>query len=425
MKGAFIFAAAVLLTCSFSFGQAQYKVLWNFGSIPNDGFSPVANLVFDSGGNLYGTTESGGANTTEIGGTVFELSPQPDGTWTETVLYNFCSVVGLNGCLDGGAPEAGLIFDAKGNIYGTTAGGGANFCPLGYPGCGTVFELSPGANGWTETVLYSFCAVPGGMQRCLDGAGPRSQFVFDGAGNLYGTTALGGSGVGYGGGTVFELSPDVGGWEEAVLYSFCSTGAGYDCEDGSTPLAGVTFDKAGNLYGTTAYNGKIFRPSGAIYRLKRQTDSWTESLLFAMQGRSKDNYPEGSVVFDPLGNLYTTFGGGGTDNGGGVIRLSPQGRSYSSSLPYDGGGPAAGPILDVGRRLLYGTASGEGCCGGFVFQLNQSGKETTLYDFCQQPNCSDGAEPLGSLIEDRAGNLYGTTKSGGEYGYGVVFEITP
>src|ERR1700683_4705763 len=147
-------ATVVVLACTFALGQ-QYKVLWTFAGPPNDGGVPVTNLVLDQAGNLYGTTEFGG---TYDSGTVFELSPNGDGTWTESVIYEFCTDMGNNLCLDGQYPVAGLIFDGSGTLYGTTKSGGAG--SFGYQ-AGTVFKLSPPAmpgSAWTETVLYSFCA---------------------------------------------------------------------------------------------------------------------------------------------------------------------------------------------------------------------------------------------------------------------------
>src|ERR1700683_1167138 len=192
-----LLCAAVVLASSFALGQ-QYKVLWSFGA-PNDGATPVSELVLDRAGNLYGTTSYGGAVpacAVDGGcGTVFKLSRGADNTWTETILYNFCGKIGNSLCLDGGVPLAGLIFDANGNLYGTTSAGGTVACFLG--GCGTVFELSPPSvpgTEWKETVLYTFCGNQ--TQSCPDGMEPGSRLAMDAAGNLYGTTPMGGSGHG-------------------------------------------------------------------------------------------------------------------------------------------------------------------------------------------------------------------------------------
>src|SRR5580698_80178 len=211
--------AVVVLLCGFALGQ-QYSVLYNFCSATNcaDGEDSHGKLVFDKAGNIYGTTAAGGAYG---GGTAFELSSS-SGSWTESVIYSF--PFGVN-------PMAGLTFDNVGNLYGTTEGGGSF-------GLGTVFELTPPSNPggpWTETVLWSFGAQG-------DGQNPLSHLIFDASGNLYGTTSRGGT---YGGGTVFQVVPVGQQWSENILFSF-----GPDAFNGYNPQAGVAFDKSGNLYGT-------------------------------------------------------------------------------------------------------------------------------------------------------------------------------
>jgi uncharacterized repeat protein (TIGR03803 family) len=209
-----------------------------------DGDFVECKVVFDTAGNLYGTTFQGGAHNA---GTVWELTPQPDGTWIDTILYSF------TGSSDGGFPPGGgVILDTAGNLFGTTSLGGAS-------GKGTVFELSPKAGGtWTETVLYSFT---GG----LDGSEPSfSTLTFDKVGNLYGETTLGGAGrcVEFGCGVVFELSPTGGGiWTETVVYSFSGNGA-----KGETPWQGLVLDAAGNLYGTTQHGGAYGQ--GTVFEIK-------------------------------------------------------------------------------------------------------------------------------------------------------------
>jgi uncharacterized repeat protein (TIGR03803 family) len=201
-------------------------VLHTFAYSGTDGYTPLAGLVFDASGNLYGTTVNGGAYKY---GTVFELTPTAGGGWTETVLHSF-----NNKGTDGYWPYASLILDASGNLYGTTLNGGTS-------NVGTVFELTPTAGGgWTETVLHNF--------RGKDGYNPNSSLIFDAAGNLYGTTVKGGH---YGYGTVFELTPTAGGiWAETLLHSFNNNGT-----DGYWPYAGLIFDAVGNLYGTSYLGG--------------------------------------------------------------------------------------------------------------------------------------------------------------------------
>jgi uncharacterized repeat protein (TIGR03803 family) len=287
--------AMFVASCSLAFGQ-QYKVLWSFDrSVSGDGAFPVSSLIADGAGNLYGTTEVGGAND---GGVVFELSPNSDGSWSESILYDFCSVIGNGGfCLDGQYPVAGLIFDKAGNLYGTTSQGGSG---TGGYRFGTVFELSPPSfqgDGWTESVLYNFCA--GSNTKCQDGGEPTSQLIFDGAGNLYGTTLLGGTNPT--GGTVFELSPGTGGWVHTTLYNFCVNGRGKICPDGDQPQAGVTFDRAGNLFGTTMLGGvKNSEGAGTVFQLSPLANGWSYSLVLAFSPTGQGPaLPLGVVSFDP------------------------------------------------------------------------------------------------------------------------------
>jgi len=246
-----VWLAGVLLIASSSLCRAQYKVIYTFGTNPSDGNLPNGGLVFDKVGNIYGTTQLGGTSSfcNQGCGTVFELSPSPDGTWSESLIYSFCS---QSNCADGLDPLAGLVIDSGGNLYGTTQRGGSSSCV-----CGTVFELSPPklpGETWTYTVIWNFNAT--------DGAFPAARLNWNSAGNLYGTTYEGGdAGVG----TVFELSPVQGGWTEQVLYSFCVAGPP-TCSDGYEPMAGVTFDSAGNLYGTTTFGGGTIN-TGVLFKL--------------------------------------------------------------------------------------------------------------------------------------------------------------
>jgi uncharacterized repeat protein (TIGR03803 family) len=430
MKNMFLCAAVVVLSCGFAYGQAQYKVLYTFAGGATGG-NPVGDLVFDRSGNLYGTTPSGGSSGSPACihgcGIVFELSPQQNGTWTETVLYNFCVNYSGQSCPDGSGPQAGIVLDSAGNLYGTTESGGSNTALICNGECGTVFELSPPSSQgqpWTETVLYSFCANQVNSQ-CLDGYAPESQLIFDSSGNLYGTTPGGGGG---GGGTVFELSPSTSGWTEQVLYSFCTMGEGSFCPDGLGPLAGVTFDKAGNLYGTTEEGGNLKSQfGGTIYELSPTSGGWVENVVFAFPPHNEGGTPLGTVSIDPLGNLYTTFSAGGQYGYGGVGEVAATGRIREFSFDgNDGGAPWAGVLVDFGRAVLYGTASGRGTNNyGVVFQISAITGESTLHSFCSQPNCTDGYQPLAGLTTDKSGNLYGTTNLGGAHQYGVVFEITP
>jgi|HubBroStandDraft_6_1064221.scaffolds.fasta_scaffold299014_1 uncharacterized repeat protein (TIGR03803 family) len=424
-----------LLLVSFvtaTFGQT-YKVLWSFGGSPDDGQNPVGNLIVDTSGNLYGTTVSGGNDPQPEGcaplgcGTVFMLSPNGNGTWSETTIYKFCSDISNFLCLDGSFPQAGLVLDSMGNLYGTTPGGG--ICNNS-PGCGVVFELSPPAfpgGAWTEDTLYSFCAI--GVH-CSDGANPYGQLIFDAAGNLYGTTSEGGTGTsGSYGGTVFELSPNgIGTWTETVLYNFCANGHNDHCTDGTLPKAGVTFDAVGSLYGTTALGGTPKGGgAGTVYKLSPGANGWTESVLLYYEPAGKFGVPLAAVTFDKFGNLYSTVSSGVVYFGG-VFKLTAA-NHLSHTLGFtglNGATPTSSVLVTPSGSAIYGTTTLDSKYdAGLVFKIGGGGKQTTLYNFCQQPNCADGQSPFGGLISDSANNLYGTTKEGGANGLGVVFEITP
>jgi uncharacterized repeat protein (TIGR03803 family) len=330
-------------------------VLHSFGH-GTDGVEPVGSLVRDAAGNLYGTTTSGGIH---LFGTVFELSLRENGGWTESVLHSF----NLN-FSDGASPYSGLIFDAAGNLYGTTQEGGIH-------NAGTVFELSPReGGGWTEKVLHSF------NYGFVDGAYPDSNLVLDAAGNLFGTTASGGVHVS---GTVFELSPnDHGGWTETVLHSF---GSG---TDGYTPLAGLVFDDAGNLYGTTDQGG--IHGWGTAFELMPSEDgSWAEKVLHSFNLDGLDGAgPVAGLIFDGAGNLYGTTVGGGIHLFGTVFELSPRGNGeWTEQVVHsfnrngsDGAAPYAGLVTGAAGNF-YGTTAeggihlgpcvGHGC--GTVFEI--------------------------------------------------------
>src|ERR1700674_3966070 len=424
-------STALTLVVLFLFGvittqsaQARtFAVLYDFTG--TDGAIPEAGLVRDTAGNLYGTTEVGGAGNY---GTVFELTPTAGGAWTEKVLHTF----NLNG-KDGAYPATSLIFDAAGNLYGTTVGGGKYYD-------GTVFELTPKAGGsWTEKV-YSFSGKDGESPW---GAG----LIVDAAGNLYGTTFYGGSGTcnndGFGGcGTVFELTTKAGGgWAEKVLYSFRDNG-----KDGNYPYASLIFDAAGNLYGTTVAGGKYY--DGTVFELTPKAGgAWTEKLLHTFKG--SDGYsPYASLIFDASGNLYGTTSGDGSgtcnsDGCGTVFELIPKaGGGYTENVLHsfngsDGSSPYASLIFDASGNLYGTTLSGGGFTSrctygcGTVFELTPKAgggwTEKVLLSF----NDKNGAFPVASLMFDASGSLYGTTSGGsgtcnvGFIGCGKVFKLTP
>jgi uncharacterized repeat protein (TIGR03803 family) len=315
----------------FKLDNAGEAVLYSF-VFPN-GASPVAGLVQDTAGNFYGTTQLGGA----LGqGVVFKL----DTAGNETVLYSF------TGGPDGGGPQAGLVLDSMGNLFGTARGGGIPGCSVG---CGVIFKV---ASGGGETVLYSFT---GGA----DGGTPYAGLIKDSTGILYGTAFGGGTA---GNGVIFKLDTSS---TYTVLHSFAG-GTG----DGQNPVAGLVQDPAGNLYGTTLGGGGSHQ--GTIFKVDANSN---ETLLYSFTGGADGAQPEGSLIVDSAGNLYgTTFFAGGTSNEGTVFRLNTANSLavlYTFTGQTDGGGSVAGLLQDAAGNL-YGTTQRGGfvnCSCGVVFKL--------------------------------------------------------
>ncbi len=385
---------------------ATEQVLFNFSFF--DGAFPNSRLTFDTSGNLYGTTYTGGVGA----GSVFELGPAPpsgcpSGTnpgngWCETLLYSFCSVAS---CTDGLSPTSSWVaFDSAGNLYGTTSEGGVyNY--------GTVYELSPEppsgcpsgtnpGNGWCETVIYSFQGGP------TDGANPSGGLVQDSSGNLYGTTVAGTNL----GGSVYELSPNgSGGWTESVIYPVdMVNGYGF----------GLAIDAAGNLYGIDAEEH--------VFKLSLINDAWTATNIYTFEWGDPSGTPAVGIGGAVLGT--TVFGGRG--GMGTIWVLTPrQGKKYDGTYgkitlhtfrsPGKGAFPLAGVTLGNYLVDVYCTTSQGGeYSDGTVFYW---GQKTPLWSF----NGTDGNDPVAALILDSSGNLYGTTFWGGSFNYGTVFEVSP
>ncbi len=399
-------AMLTLLVLGVTLGAAGARtetVLYSFcpENYCRDGAYPSTSLIFDQKGNLYGTTPYGGANES---GTVFEFTAEGN----ETVRHSFGGAQG-----DGFYPEAGLIFDNRGNLYGTTADGG------GTSNGGTVFKLTPAGE---ETVLYQFCAE----SNCSDGATPQGGLVFDQKGNLYGTTFQGGNpdNCYLGCGVVFKLTPQ---GKETVLYRFCPK---INCADGEFPEGGLLIDRKGNLDGTV-YEGGAYG-AGAVFKV---TPDGKETILHSFGAQADGEYPEAGVIFDQKGNLYGTTTRGGAYAYGTIFKLTPPNKEkvLYSFCPQtncaDGAYPLAGLIFNQ-KGNLYGTTVGGGAHEyGTVFKLTPAGKESVLYSFCAQNDCADGKEPYAGLVFDQKGNLYGTTYDGGltscDIGCGTVFKLTP
>jgi len=318
-----------------------------------DGHYPVGGLVRDSSGNLYGTTEEGGSNlfcTNDWDvlpcGTVFELSPNGSGGWSEKILFNFSQK-------DGYWPISSLIMDAAGNLYGTTPGGGEF-------GGGTAYELQRNGENWTETVLHSF----GGAG---DGSNTLNPLLLDASGNLYGAATQGGSG----GGLVFKLLETDGGWREDILFEFTASAT-----SPFAPDSGLIFGKGGSLYGILLdWNGTI-SGLGSVFELSPTSGgSWKETVLYTFANKTDGDGPWGNLAFDSAGNLYGITTNGGSKGLGNVFELTPSASGawtetvvHSFQGSPDGATPNPGLLFSKGK--LYGeTSAGGSAGGGTVFEV--------------------------------------------------------
>jgi uncharacterized repeat protein (TIGR03803 family) len=393
--------------------QAQtYHVLYTFSG-GADGNAPDSGVIADGSGTVYGVSAGGGSHNCAGGcGTVFRLTNHGSG-WTFATLYSF------QGEPDGYLP-VGLIKGPDGSLYGATLAGGQggpNSC------CGTVFNLRPPATfcrsvscPWNETVLYRFQGVEYG-----DGSSPvNGAFAFDSAGNLYGTTAEGGT---YPYGTVFKMTHSQSGWTEATLYSFNgagSSGWGY-------PETGPLLDHSGNIYGTTTLQ------SGAVYELSPSGSGWTATVLHPFQCSGVDGCNPGGLIQDASGNLYVGTASGGVDGGGTADELlASQGWSLNTLVSFSGGGGSGpqGTLVTDAAGNLYGATDAQGTFGaGTVFKLTPSAGGWTMNVLYNFTGGADGGYPVSGVVIDANGNIFGTTNAGGsgicQRGCGVVWEITP
>lgn len=393
-------SALLLLLCFSPVVRAQvnFQVLHSFGG-PGDGGGAGDSVAIDTDGNLYGTTDLGGEYNL---GTIFELSPNGN-TWTETILYNF----GSSGSYDGTYPDGALAIGDGGMLYGVTSFGGTH-------NLGTAFSLDLGPGGWTETILYNFTASENA------GPGLANNLVLDQQGNLYGGAAT------------FELSPAPSGWKFS-----------HTCNPLRTPCTGNHYDNtaissSGTLFAAASDGGK--NRVGDVYAVVPGPTSWHAVDLYDFGASPTDGQQPafGPLVTDSAGNIYgATFTGGSNicqeEGCGTIFKLGRQpGGGWQETILYNFAAPAAGAgfnpiggvILDKFGNL-YGTTGYGGPCGcGVVYELahNKDGKWTyiVLHKFVN----TDGTLPYSSLAFDAHGNLYGTTLGGGQYGGGVVFEIT-
>lgn len=411
-----VFGIAVLLLflvflLLFFFASAQttqaqtYRVLHNFAG-DQEGAEPDARVTLDLAGNVYGTTNQAGSGRY---GTVYRLK-RTELEWDFGVLYAF------TGGEDGGGSESPVTIGPDGNIYGAT-------WACGSYGLGTVFKVRPAprvcpnACGWSETTLHSFS---GGT----DGGLSASEIIFDQAGKIYGSAGIGGL---FGGGLVYQLSPSGDGWIKHTLYNFAGG------QDGGYPLAGLIFDKNGNLYGTTVGGGDMAcNPPGGcgtVFQLRPSPGIWTKKILYSFHGRGDGQYPayqDTSLMFDEAGNLYGVTSGNGEPGSSTVFQLSPpkSGGDWAFKVLHSLDGEARAGVTMDSAGNLYGTLyfGGTGC--GAVFKLSPEGDDWQ-YSLLHVFSGNDGCYPWGSVVLAGAGNIYGATQLGGAYGGGVVYEIRP
>jgi uncharacterized repeat protein (TIGR03803 family) len=398
-----ILTLSVLLTGSARAAGTE-QLLYSFAG-DADGEYIDSDLVLDSAGNIYGTSVQGGAFGS---GSIFQVTP----SGTHTVLYSF------TGGADGAQPYKGVTLDAQGNLYGTAVVGGSFAGPCVEAGCGVTYKLTNSGGVWTQTVLHTFT---GGN----DGSGPGAGVTFDKQGNLYGMTPIGGA---KGLGIIYELKPGANGvWKERVIHTF--TGGA----DGSSGSAGrLILDSAGNMYGVATAGGA--NGSGTAFELVRAAGgNWTFKTLYAFKGSPDAGFPYGALVFDAAGNLYGSTYYDGANDLGSVYKLSKSNGTWSESVLYsfrggsDGSSPISNLVVDAAGNL-FGTTSegGAGCSCGTVFKLtagsNGRWKETVAYRFQGAP---DGAFVYNGMVSDPAGNLYGATVHGGVDNEGAIFKFIP
>ena len=367
--------------------QAQtFKVIHSFTG-GSDGGNPLDGFIADSAGNLYGTTNAGGASGY---GVVFKITK----SGVQSVLYSFV------GGTDGEFPEGGLIRDKVGNLYGTTTAGG------GVENSGIVFMVSAAG---VEQVLYTF---PGGT----NGATPQAGLAIDAEGNLYGTTTAGGAN---GNGIVFKLTKKGTQWTETVRYTF-GTGT-----DGASPVAGGIL-RGTSLYGTTSAGGAY--GYGTIFQLTRSGAAWTETIVHNFDDGDDGAVPYGGLIADKLGNLYGAATEGGSGGGGTIYELSPASGSWTFNVIYSNPGwGISGSFRNVALDAsgnLYGTTHCDGANdAGTIYKLTPASGSWTYTSLYVFEGGSDGLYSFSNPLLE-AGHLFGTTKQGGGDGDGVVWEIT-
>jgi len=404
--------------------QAQTLTVLHAFTGGSDGASPGGTgVTIDRAGNLYGGAGFGGLSGPQCYsagtcGTIFKLARRGS-SWTFDLLYSFHGP-------DGATPNAPLVFGPDGALYGSTFFGANSGC---YNGCGNVFRLQPPPTfcpsvqcPWVQTVLHNFVGQTDGGQPAY------GAMTFDASGNLYGTASSKGENDC---GTIFELAPNGSQWTFNVLWTF--TGHADGCESWS----GVTFDQAGNLYGTTTEGGQLPTNNGTAFELSPYSQGWSLTPLYQFVIGSDGDDSLGNVVFDSSGNLFATNQYGGPGGEGGIFELSPRDGSWNLTLLHSYYGERAGPqgpLLRDSAGNLYGTSLETGQYNwGSIFKLTPSGSGYTYTDLYDFTGGSDGGWPGAQIVMDTSGNLYGEAEIGGitggdlcgNYGCGTVWELTP
>jgi uncharacterized repeat protein (TIGR03803 family) len=411
-----------------AWGQSIQNLLTFSGA---NGFNPYTGLVEDARGNFYGATHQGGANNN---GVIYKLAKNSSGQWVQTIIYQFSARNGGGDNPDGADPVMGrLAIDAHGFLYGTTTVGGAN-------NSGTVFRLSQiSAVGWRFTTLYSFEVGMGGIDGVLGGV------VLDRAGNVYGTTSIGGNGnCGGGCGLVYELvATGVNGYSFKILHTFQGIPAQHQCGvvyDGATPQYMIpVLDSPGNLYGTTDYDGVGCGQPGTVWELSPAGGgNWSYTILYSDYNEQPGAYNMlGGVVLDSQGNLYGTSAcivEGNTSGNCAFELIKASGYALqilAQGTGFDNGAAYSTVTFDRGGNLYWVTeGGGPGLCGTVEEAANNGGRwvHSILFEFPSNPGAIYGCNPWGPVVIDSSGNVYGTNIfAGGNSGNedGTVWEVTP